>query len=550
MKEERSTNNIEMTGNQQAYNTDGARDGNGNFIIENGQRVYVGGTKFISIKDDYSKEFLNQEMDVKRNQQILKTMIRTDVDSHEDYKSKKLQNQVQGSNAVNYFGSSLNITSYNVYDRDGSQSDRPENVIVGVAGSDGMLPFSPDWRQNFGILNRSEYSGKMVHELKPASVFEVSAIRYEVEVREKVDELKRYRQNGIPITVVGDSKGGEDAAYLALRFVKATQPELNRIDSQDDTDYRDYSAVSIYLTNPKGIRVSDEEYHILEKMAQAGKIVKEIVYPEVVHNGLVPTDGRGLNDGRLIPVSQTIYTVPKAIGNLTENHTIGNYENDVFQGAEGKYKFQCDVEPEVITDAAVSGVMGMGSGKRVIGYCYKVTRITDKSGKTIGVNEYFFEEQKEALKRLEKEMTHQIEQLNILEREPLLDMFTSKVREKRSRMKKRHAELMMAANSAFDYAKYRKASGLDDVVLEENFMSLYAQEAEKQADSASDNYVKSVRGVVHRYIDMYLNDVHHAKRQIDGDLNMLYQGYASIDQAKETFNTSQSEIQLIIKKYY
>lgn len=121
--------NVEIIANQQAYNTDGMKDETNNYIVVDGKKVHVGGANYIGIKKNGKKELAKDIDDLKNSDDNKYTMIRTDVDSHKNYQTPKLQNQEKSSNSENYFGSSLNITSYNVYDKDGLQIEKIERFV-------------------------------------------------------------------------------------------------------------------------------------------------------------------------------------------------------------------------------------------------------------------------------------------------------------------------------------------------------------------------------------------------------------------------------------
>lgn len=138
---------VEMEANQQAYN-ESNKHNDVIVISENG------GT---------SNETLNAEekaADIEQDNipaDAKQTMIRTDVDAnHKEYQAPDLQQQTPGSNEVGHQGSSLNVTSYNVYEGTGANQTKPSEVVVGVAGSTGYNegPLAkghqgPDWALNY-----------------------------------------------------------------------------------------------------------------------------------------------------------------------------------------------------------------------------------------------------------------------------------------------------------------------------------------------------------------------------------------------------------------
>lgn len=575
MTDEKIVNNSKMIANQQAYNTDGAKDEKDNYIVVDGKRVHVGGAQFVSIDEDGRKELLERQKDVQSEKPISQTMIRTDVDSHKDYKVPELQNQARNSNEVGYTGSSLNITSYNVYKADGAQSTKPECVVVGVAGSAGQnkgvfggAENAPDWKQNYDLsLNRSHYNDLSTAELErranevitrtvrphlsgvEVEVKEMHPDRakmlYEVEIRQKVEGLKKYRDKDVPIILSGDSKGGEDATYLALR-----------------SEQSGVSIDRLYLTNPKGIRVSGNEsdetsdYGILCKMAKEGKIIKEIVYPEILRNGSPRLDGGGdVPIGREIPVSKTIFTVPKDIRNLTENHTIGNYENDVFQGVEGNYKFQCDSEPEKITKSITSSIMGGGSREELLGYRYKITKITNRSGQTISVNDYFFDEQVELVNAVKQRIVEMLDVLEELSREDVISYFSDGVGRIRNSLESKHEDLIENATPYETYKNDHKSdfegkTEMEKIDIDLQLRNQYHRDIEQQVDEQSELYKTVVTGVVGGFVNTYKENVHMRKQELMREQERLEQVVIDINSAKVAHQKSQKEIEFVIEKRF
>lgn len=523
-KESRTANQEEMIVNQQSY-------GRGSEVVE------------INEKSDLN--YIEKVGDARFNENGT-TLIRSDKDNLGGF-------DLQTHNTY----SGLDITTYSVYSGFKEPGKEPNRVIVGVAGTD--LSTSTDMEQNLNLaLSRSSFNHltdtdlqKLKNKTRRVRTNEGEWIEikntdanlyYEIEMRQKVQALQKYRENGVPITMVGDSKGGEDAAYLALSFVKST------LKTPEGTcpvyEKADFTAVNLYLTNPKGIRVSDEDYQILEKMASQGKVTVEVVYPEILSKFLIDQIWRE------IPYSAKIYTVPNQLRSIIDNHKIGEYEENVYQGFGGNYKFQCDQEPTEIRELSDSADPALGMQVDVkVGYRYVVSRITDKSGKSMSVNDYFFEEQIQKMARLRDEMRAREVEYSKIKNEPILEYFTAEVDRKKYSLKEKHKQWIRNATPFEMYYQERKdlikTQDVTRYLLERDYEALL----ESHVDSESVNYKGAVKNRVERYITAY-------QERVDNEMMRLRQKAEQIDtdvipsirEAQSTFIKSQEQIQLIIEK--
>ncbi|MGL4662804.1 MAG: hypothetical protein ACRCV7_03850 [Culicoidibacterales bacterium] len=505
-----TANILEITVNQQAY-------GSGSEKIAVNNQGYV-----------YSNQNLTFEKELNAN-----------------YILEKNKNNLQTHNTA----SGLDITSYSVYSGYKELTKKPIGVIVGVAGTD--LKNSKDMEQNLNpLLNRSVYNHKQTSELEHdvTSTREVRMregdrisitstdpnVLYELEIRQKVEALQQYRKDNIPITLVGDSKGGEDAAYLALSFVKSTKSEHDM----------DYSAVSVYLTNPKGIRVSDEDYRVLENMAARGNITVEVIYPEVLSKF-------GLDKiTREIPHSCKVYTVPNRLRSSIDNHTIGNYEDEVYQGLGGNYKFQCDEEPTKISESSLYADHALGMDIDVfVGYRYVVSRITDQSGKTMSVNDYFFEAKRKELENLCSKIELDIMQLTRLKEEPLDMYFTNKVIQRKSDLMRRHESLIRRTTPFSMYIRDKKDLMFSSDMMEAEMKKVYERELESHVAIESSNYMKEVRRCVERNIELYKIGIENEIRELTKRKNRIQEDLIpTIEASKRNFQQSQNDIKMVVEK--
>lgn len=536
-------NRIEVEVNQQAYNTDGLGD----------KQVYAGGANTVS---------LNQNGDIKLGDTLgdvldgteLDTLIRTDVDIHEGYQIPQLQNQEKGSNNYGYLGSSLNITAYNVYEGDGVGNTKPISVCVGVAGSQGsrdLIKASPDWKQNYDIfLNRSAYNGKtdeqLQNKLKYADKMTRVKIKYELEIREKVKALKHYREDHIPITIVGDSKGAEDAAYLGLSFVKSTMPISGL---QTDLDYR---AADLYFVNPKGVRLSTQDYEILKRIAEAGFITVEIVYPEIVSDGLLKdgklrVDGSGVADGRVIPCrpDHKFYTVPTSVANPEVNHQVTSYDTNVYQGFDGKSKFQGNSKPESIT-----GYKGLT--KQTVGYRYTIDRISKKNGTTISVNTYFFEEQKAHLLRMNDQVQTDILFLKQILKEDYERLFYDNVINNKYALKLKHKQLIQRFTSEEDYIHDHimrtKPSVVDLVAQKAMLRREYEYKLDQYIDEEAEKYHLVIIAGVKQEIEIFMQFVYDEIMRLQRYADMLMMKLDDIGRLAQVYQLAHEEIKMTITK--
>lgn len=445
----------------------------------------------------------------------------------------------------------IDIAAYNVYQ--GSNREKPDGVIVGVAGSNDLN----DWRQNVvpdaeyrsrnnaktneELLQDAQYAIERLDiaeqegysESEKAAIKELAARNlYEFEIRGKVEALQKYKESGIPITLVGDSKGGEDAGYLALKSEQSGIP----IDH-------------LYLTNPKGIRINDADMKTLEKMASEGKITKEVVYPEsLMSGGILRADGNGyIEDGRSIPVSKTIYTVPNQVARMDENHTISNYENDVYQGVNGDFKFQCDQQPEEIKKGWFN--------EKSIGYRYKVSQITDKSGKVIRINEYFFEEQKSLIKKIQKRVEEMKQQLGELQQENVGAYFSEKALGMKLLLESQH-KTIIEQYTPFSTYKADHISSFEGITKEDEKTSIesdlrtkYTKELQQHVETEGNDYPKEVLSVVSSFISQYQEIVQTRSKQLESDATYLVEVEQELNKSKVAYLQSQTEIQLEIEKF-
>lgn len=574
MDEKRTANQEEMAANQQAYNTDGTLDGyheKGAKVIE----IYSTqqeNRQSEGVENPYTK--LKDTNEISKNGKQSKTLIRTDVDSHQNFRTPNLQNQEGGSNEIGYKGSSLNITAYNVYEGDGSQATKPSSVVVGVAGSSGhdAKPWggdknAPDWKQNYNTslsrstYNRDDLSDDALRAMKrikttvcdyssgyPTNCKDVEIdnpdwanVQYEIDMREKVRELKKYQDKNVPIILVGDSKGGEDAAYLALKSEQSGIP----IDH-------------LYLTNPKGIRLSGTEhdehsdYGRLCKMAREGKITVEIVYPEVLSDGTpfyglkIKTDGSGLGDGREIP-GKRIYTVPNNL-DTTRNHTISDYESDVYQGVGGNFKFQCDKQPLYILD--------YDKGRNY--YRYEVSRITNRSGATVSIGTYFFQEKAQQLEKLKKAYGEILVNLEMLGKEQLFNKFKASIQSKMTALKTMHEGKIAYTTDSNDYAwdadnlkrQIPAYPEYKDNELNDALSALrgeYESKLHQHVDMKSSDYDSVVSTTVSNSIIHYELEVSRTQEIVRRKIEELDSEIAVVHANEKTYEKSQMELIIIIE---
>lgn len=536
-------NRIEVEVNQQAYNTDGLGD----------KQVYAGGANTVS---------LNQNGDIKLGDTLgdvldgteLDTLIRTDVDIHEGYQIPQLQNQEKGSNNYGYLGSSLNITAYNVYEGDGVGNTKPISVCVGVAGSQGsrdLIKASPDWKQNYDIfLNRSAYNGKtdeqLQNKLKYADKMTRVKIKYELEIREKVKALKHYREDHIPITIVGDSKGAEDAAYLGLSFVKSTMPISGL---QTDLDYR---AADLYFVNPKGVRLSTQDYEILKRIAEAGFITVEIVYPEIVSDGLlkdgnISVDGSGIGDGRIIPCREDhkFYTVPTSVDKPEGNHQVTNYDVNVYQGFDGKSKFQGNIKPE-----SIKGYKGLIN--KTIGYRYTIDRISKKNGTTISVNTYFFEEQKAHLQRINTQVQLDITFLKRILEADYNQLLYEVVTKNKYALQLRHKQQIQKFTSEDEYIQDHiemSTTNIADLITQKGMLRReYEYELEKHLEEESRQYAQVVIQGMKKDIEAFKQLVYDEMMRLQRYSNMLISQIDDLGRVETQYQEAHEEIKMVITK--
>lgn len=511
MSDNKTIDNLGMKGNQQAYDFGDEKIG---FSSDGESKVYA--------KDEKVSSDIND------------LLIRTDVDEYNPkYRAAELQNHNTGSG--------LDITTYSVYSGFKEPNKEPSRLIVGVAGTKD----STDVVQNGVPLNRSHYGKQEEYLLKhwDRTNRNMEHSRYELEIRQKVVALQKYRENGVPIAIVGDSKGGEDAAYLALKFVKATSP--------GNKDKIDYSAVNLYVTNPKGIRVDDEDYAVLEKMAKAGKVTVEVVYPEILSK-------YGIHKiPREIPYTSKIYTVPNALRSSIENHKIGGYEDKVYQGFNGKFKFQCDQEPTKIIESDytddTSGFVGVPGAKasqsKHRGYRYVVTRITDRSGKSISVNNYFFEAKIEALKQLIERINQEIAGYEKLQAEPLLHYFKTCVRDKKSKLMEQHEILIKAFTPFAAYQREKNQQMIEMDISVGELKNEYNRVLDNHLSLESDSYSDVVSSRVQASVEQYQRGLYNEAQLLRNKVHRLQtEVMPNIRQAQEAFEQSQERLQLIIEK--
>ncbi|MGL4662688.1 MAG: hypothetical protein ACRCV7_03265 [Culicoidibacterales bacterium] len=542
----KQSTDVEIEVNRQAYNTDGNEKGN-----------FVSGAKAIKVGPDLTTDLI-EDVTVITNTNQAQTLIRTDVDSHINYKTEILQNQERGSNSPEYRGTSLNMTSYNVYHGDGSQEEKPFQIVVGVAGSAGTQDFlnlAPDWRQNFDpLLNRSDYNGKSDDELemllnekrrvrtKEGDIIEIEKIdhtkvMYEIEMRQKMRELEKYRNDHISIMLTGDSKGSEDAAYLGLSFVKKTG---------------DIQATELYLTNPKGIRVSDADYDVLKRMADEGKITVEIVYPEIVSEGILggafKTDGTGIGGGRPIPcrLENKFYTVPKDIDDTVRNHRVGDYEKNVYQGYDGKYKFQCHEKPKTL--------FGVGDGSSyVMGYEYSVSRIVKTDGTILSVKAYYFDEQKTHLLKLREHVQDEIDFLSHVERDEYEQLFLMASKKGKMKLKAKHKALIRQQTTEEMYVEdhFHSRGLLDELGISDvkrQLRSEFEDKLEEHVEEESESYAKIVLEQVMPEIQSFRQFTYDKAKQLRLYKEQLTEMIERLDKTARLYENSQDEVQMIMKR--
>lgn len=542
--------------NNESYHTDGV-GGDG--------KTRIGGASFIEVSGS-NMSIRNNLSEIEG--EITSILVRTDQDDvHNNYKHPELQNQERGSNEAGYTGSSLNITSYNLYEGDGSGQEKPSKLYIGIAGSAGnndllnQSKASQDWRQNYDVrLNRSKYNDLSVEKLKelanevkttkinphgsdrPIEVHEVNPehanLLYEIEIREKVEAMKKYRQDGIPIAIAGDSKGGEDAAYLGLKYVK---------------EVKDVHAVELNLTNPKGVRVSDGDYKVLEEMAAAGKITIEIVYPEILSNGLIRdvgpnTDGTGIGDGRPIPCrpENKFYTVPVSVANPTNNHQIGNYEKNVYQGYDGKTKFQGNEKPkeiiQIINDKPV-----------VLGYEYSINRIVKSDGTRISVSEYYFEEQKVHLNKILEHVNKEVLFLDNIIKEDYEGMFRESAKDNKSTLKEKHKSVIRNQTSEDKYVDDNLGNIFFTPAEEISAKKIklrreYESKLTDHIDSESANYTGDVVSAASESIEKFREFSHDRMMELKLYTNHVTETLDKVKQAEQKYKDSQEEVKLVIKR--
>lgn len=469
----------EMTANQQAYNTDG-KDGK-----------FFGGAEAVEIDKQHITP-RNKVNEINGKGQT-ETMVRTDVDTTDAFHDVRLQQQVQGSNDFWTNESSLNVTSYNVYK--GSHGTKPEKLVVGVAGSSG----GSDWWYNI-----VHFSGKSITEMERIA-----------------SGFNKYKDAHIPIVLVGDSKGGEDAAQLAVVSMKQGIP----IDH-------------LFLTNPKGTRINDDGYALLTKLADEGKITKEIVYPEILSTF-------GLEGGPDIPYSHVMYTVPTKLQDsyLTENHTISNYAEDVYQGFGSRYKFQCNTEPEML-----GGFFGI----KPFGYRYHVTSVTDNTGKTISVAEYYFEEKRLILQVVKEKLSKEIEEILKLLEENLKAKFISTIDQNKIALEEKHERHIRNALGfsdvlAFKNFKKHQFGASEDISYLE-ILGKYNKEMQQHVETESPKYRAVILNEISGELDSY-------QKNLEEQLSLLKQEIVKVESlidsliiSQARYKESQEEIQLVIDK--
>lgn len=230
---------VEMEANQRAYN-ESNEDNDIIIVSENGETRN-------EIVDAKGEPIDIEQKNIPANAK--QTMIRTDVDvNHKEYQAHDLQQHNSGS--------TLDITSYNVYNGTGTNQTKPSEVVVGVAGSTGYNegPLAkghqgPDWALNYTktpLLDsqssesyddvyaserrkcehsvRNGLTGKygseeQIQQAINAQMKDNTVVRrahQKVESNRMAEALRKPYNEGVPITIVGDSKGAEDAAYIAV----------------------------------------------------------------------------------------------------------------------------------------------------------------------------------------------------------------------------------------------------------------------------------------------------------------------------------------------
>lgn len=485
----KTAGNTEMTANQQAYSR---------------------GVEAIEINNSHITP--RNKVDEINGKGQTETMVRTDVDPNSKFRVPEVQNQ-DGK-------ISLNVTSYNVYQGGLDIDKKPTKVVVGVAGSDS----TSDWIQNVSPLENRSSDYMVVGE-------EVIEHPYKIEINRMVGGFKSYYDENIPIVITGDSKGGEDSAFLALMVEKSGIP----------VDH-------LYITNPKGIRVNNQDFQILEKMANEGKITKEIVYPEALSDYYI--DGSLVADGRVIPFSNVIYTVPNSAEDIKENHTIGNYAEDVYQGLNNRYKFQCSEEPKfkLLKTEIYSTIL-----YQQCEYTYTVTSVTDNAGRNISVADYYFEEKTEHLQQLRLRIDSSIKVLQALETEDVEALFTSAAIKGQNALKTAHKQHILSAVGSSDidgYKRYREVALLlvDKTMSIVTLHAMYNSELDRYVNAESIKYTNIVLENVRSEINAYKEYVRSELFRLNDELSKINAAIENISQSKESYKKSQEEIKLIIKK--
>lgn len=252
--------------------------------------------------------------------------------------------------------------------------------------------------------------------------------------------------------------------------------------------------------------MSNEDYDALSQLAADGKITIEQVFPEKLGN--VNHDTGGLSGKDWPKGCKWVYTVPNNAKDTTGNHTISDYENDVYNDCG--FKYQCFNRPEIL-----------GEPGRVW-WRYEVSQVVGASGVSISVTEYFFEEQKAHLRKLgEKAGVLATHIKNLYQTEEITNIFTTEVDAIKTQLKELHKGLIRSTNTLEAYksdeTNIQKAlpDGADrndstvKAALSTKLEEMYENELTEETDAESANYGKvvsseilpeeaSIRSTLHR----------------------------------------------------